>query len=46
MQKYTVFCEEGLASEIDHLAHEYGLTQEDVVRQLLSAGIDSLDGLD
>ncbi|MFD1513601.1 CopG family transcriptional regulator [Halomarina rubra] len=46
MQEYTLLCEDGLARDIDRLAREYGLTQEAVLRQLVSAGLDSLDGLD
>ncbi|WP_254546064.1 CopG family transcriptional regulator [Halomarina pelagica] len=47
MRRYTLLCEESLAREVESLAHEYGIRQEDVLRQLVVAGLESLDdGLD
>jgi predicted transcriptional regulator len=43
MREYTLLCEDELAREVERLAREYGLTQEAVIRQLLSAGVEQLD---
>lgn len=43
MRRYTVLCEDDLASRIEALAEEYDLTQEAVLRQLLAAGLDDLE---
>ena len=43
MREYTLLCEDGLASDIERLAHEYGLTQEAVIRQLVATGLEELE---
>lgn len=43
MRRYTLLCEESMARRVEALAEEYGVTQEAVLRQLLDAGLDSLD---
>ncbi|MFC5972248.1 CopG family transcriptional regulator [Halomarina salina] len=43
MRKYTLLCEDRQARAIERLAHEFDMTQEAVLRQLLAAGLDSLD---
>ncbi|MFC7153872.1 CopG family transcriptional regulator [Halomarina halobia] len=43
MRRYTLLCEEHLAREVESLAHEYGIRQEDVLRQLIVAGLESLE---
>jgi 2-iminoacetate synthase ThiH len=44
MRRYELLCEERLAVEIETLAREHDLTQEAVIRQLLDAGLDEVDG--
>lgn len=44
MRRYELLCEEGLAEEIEALAREHDLTQEAVIRQLLDAGLEEVDG--
>ncbi|MFC6837775.1 CopG family transcriptional regulator [Halomarina ordinaria] len=46
MRRYTLLCDERLACEVESLAREYGLTQEAVLRQLVDAGLESLQGDD
>lgn len=46
MRKYTLLCEDGQARDIERLAHEYDMTQEAVLRQLLAVGLESLGGTD
>ena len=43
MRRYTLLCEEQEARQVEALAHEYDMTQEAVIRQLLSAGLETLD---
>jgi len=40
--RYTVVCEDDLAREVRRLAREHGLPEEEVIRQLIDAGLDSL----
>jgi len=41
--RYSVVCDDDLATEIDRLARENHLTEEEVIRQLLDLGLDRLD---
>jgi len=41
--RYTVVCDDTLAAEIDRLARENQLTEEEVIRQLVDLGLDRLD---
>lgn len=43
MQRYTLECDEQLAAEIEGLAAKYGLTEQEVIRQLVDVGLESLD---
>ncbi|WP_332897199.1 MULTISPECIES: CopG family transcriptional regulator [unclassified Haladaptatus] len=43
MRHYSLVCEDHLAEQVARLAQEYGLTEEEVLRQLISAGLSSLD---
>lgn len=40
--RYTVVCEDDLAQRVQALAREYGLTEEEVLRQLVDLGLDEL----
>ncbi|MFB6072658.1 MAG: ribbon-helix-helix protein, CopG family [Halobacterium sp.] len=42
-QKYAVVCEDSLAADIDELAREYGLSEQEVLRQLIENGLDAVD---
>lgn len=41
--RYTVVCDDDLAREIQLLAHENGLTEEEVLHQLLDAGLEVVE---
>lgn len=41
--RYTVVCDDELSQEVQRLAHENDLTEEEVLRQLLDLGLDSLE---
>ena len=38
--RYTVVCDDDLAHEVQSLAHEYDLTEEEVLQQLIDLGLD------
>ena len=40
--RYTVVCDDDLARELEGLAREYDLTEEEVIRQLVDLGLDEL----
>jgi predicted transcriptional regulator len=37
--RFTVVCDDDLAREVQRLAREYGLTEEEVLRQLIDLGL-------
>jgi predicted transcriptional regulator len=41
--RYTVVCDDDLARDVETLAREYDLTEEEVLRQLIDAGLEQLD---
>lgn len=41
--RYTLVCDDERAREIRHLARENGLTEREVLRQLVDIGLDSLE---
>ncbi|MFB6189472.1 MAG: CopG family transcriptional regulator [Halapricum sp.] len=41
--RYTVVCDDDLAREIQQLAHENSLTEEEVLHQLLDLALDSME---
>jgi len=41
--RFTVVCDDDLAREVETLAREFGLTEEEVLRQLIDLGIDAVD---
>jgi hypothetical protein len=42
-REFSVVCDDGLAREIETLAREYDVSQEEVIRQLLDLGLEELD---
>lgn len=42
MRRYQLVVEESQAREIETLAREYALTEQDVLEQLVSVGLDQL----
>lgn len=45
-RRYSVVCDEDLGERIEALAREYGLTEQEVLRQLLRRGLETADGGD
>jgi hypothetical protein len=43
MRRFTVVCDDRQARRVERLAGQYGLTEREVLRQLLRAGLDSLE---
>ncbi|PSQ03498.1 CopG family transcriptional regulator [Halobacteriales archaeon QS_4_69_31] len=41
--RYTVVCDDDLARDIEEIAREYDLTEEEVLRQLIDVGLDKLE---
>jgi uncharacterized protein YidB (DUF937 family) len=42
-RKYSVVCGDSLAADIEELAHEYGLSEQEVLRQLIENGLETVD---
>lgn len=42
-RKYSVVCGDALAADIEELAREYGLSEQEVLRQLIEHGLDVVD---
>lgn len=45
-RRYSFVCEDDIARNIERLAREYDLTEEEVLRQLVSAGLETVDAVD
>ncbi|MFB6170417.1 MAG: CopG family transcriptional regulator [Haloarculaceae archaeon] len=43
MHRFTLVCEEPVGREIEQLAREYDLTEEEVLRQLVETGLEHLE---
>lgn len=43
-RRYAVVCDDDIAEQIDDIAREYGLTEQEVIRQLLREGLDATEG--
>lgn len=43
MRRYTLLCEDSVADEVESLADENGLSEGEVLRQLVARGLESLD---
>jgi uncharacterized protein YidB (DUF937 family) len=42
-RKYSVVCEDSLAADIEELAREYGISEQEVLHQLVEAGLEVCD---
>jgi uncharacterized protein YidB (DUF937 family) len=42
-RKYSLICGDALANEIEELAKEYGLSEQEVLRQLIDTGLEAVD---
>lgn len=40
--RYTVVCDDDRAEEVRTLARQYGLTEEEVLRQLVDLGLEEI----
>ncbi len=43
MPRYCLECDERMAGRIERLATRYGLTEEEVLEQLVEAGFEEID---
>ncbi|MEF8842076.1 MAG: CopG family transcriptional regulator [Haloarculaceae archaeon] len=43
MRRFTLVCDDRQARRVERLATQYGLTEREVLRQLIDLGLDSLD---
>jgi predicted transcriptional regulator len=41
--RYTVVCDDDLARDVESIAREYDLTEEEVLRQLIDEGLENLN---
>ncbi|WP_232686452.1 ribbon-helix-helix protein, CopG family [Halobacterium zhouii] len=41
-RKLSVVCEDSLAAEVDELAQEYDIPKQEVLRQLIEQGLESV----
>jgi len=41
--RFTVVCDDDLAREVETLARQYDLTEEEVLRQLIDLGMGEVD---
>ncbi|MFB6183891.1 MAG: CopG family transcriptional regulator [Haloarculaceae archaeon] len=44
--RYSLVCDDDLAREIETLAREYDVTEEEVLRQLIDVGLESVETVD
>jgi len=43
-RRYSVVCDDDLSDAVEALAREYGLTEQEVLRQLVRRGLETTDG--
>lgn len=43
-RRYSVVCDDDLGDAVEALAREYGLTEQEVLRQLVRRGLETTDG--
>ncbi|MFB6309180.1 MAG: CopG family transcriptional regulator [Haloarculaceae archaeon] len=41
--RYSVVCDDDQARAVETLAHEFGITEEEVIKQLIDLGIESIE---
>lgn len=42
--RFSVICDDAQAKRVEGLAREYGLSREEVLRQLIDAGLEEIEG--
>ena len=42
-QKFSVVCDDSLSADIEELAREYGISEQEVLHQLVEAGLEVCD---
>ncbi|WP_435359543.1 CopG family transcriptional regulator [Haloarchaeobius sp. DFWS5] len=42
-KQYSLVCGDDVGEQIDRLAHEYGLTEQAVLRQLIARGLEQCE---
>ncbi|WP_439027552.1 CopG family transcriptional regulator [Haloarchaeobius sp. DT45] len=42
-KRYSIVCSEDVSDRIDALAHEYDLTEQAVLRQLIERGLEQVE---
>jgi len=45
-RRYAVVCDDEVGERVEALAREYGLTEQEVLRQLVRRGLESAEGQD
>ena len=43
VRRYTVVVDDDLGERVEGLAREYGLTEQEVIRQLIERGLEATD---
>ncbi|MFQ3319369.1 MAG: hypothetical protein ACI8UR_002222 [Natronomonas sp.] len=43
MPQYTLICDDQVAEQVEGLAIQYGLTEQEVLEQLVDTGLEELD---
>lgn len=41
--RFAIACDDEQAQEVTHLAHRFGITEAEVIRQLIDLGLESLE---
>lgn len=41
--RFAVACDEEQSEAVSRLAHRYGITEEEVIKQLIDLGLESVD---
>lgn len=43
MRRYTLVCDEPTAERVEQLAVEFGLTEQEVIQQLVDVGLEEIE---
>jgi len=41
--RFTVVCDDDQSRAVSRLAHQYGITEEEVIQQLIDLGLESVE---
>lgn len=41
--RFAIACDDDQAQEVTRLAHRFGITEEEVIKQLIDLGLESLE---